>query len=242
MGNKYSRSFQRFDSRLQYIQQHSQMVYVSLAKLKQSLPDDRNKSICEVIKVSKTAYEQLNQPCSRHNRDRMIKYSVKKNNEQVIIEIFNAYAQYLKDILGEMYDVAPEHILEKSNKMMTFADIQKHLSMDDLKKTMIDEIFRELEKSKSTKKTLYRVIDHTGIRIHRNVLDHALAYLDMRHMIVHNEGNINKDYERNHGKLMKLIDSDEVPVTYQTTKDMHEHVRKMVDELDQSLVKGGYVR
>ncbi len=241
MNKRFSRSYQRFDSRLRYIQQHSQMVYVSLTQLKKLLPTDRNKTICEVLDVSKTTYEQLNQPCSRHNKERMIKYSFKKNNEQVIIDIFNAYSQYLKDILAEMYDVSPEQILEKSNKVMTFSDIQNHDSMDDLKKTMIDEIFRDLERSKSTKKILFKVIGHTGIRTNKNDLERALAYLDLRHMVVHNESKINKDYEKNHHKLLKLKDGDDVPVVYQTTQRMHDSVHKMVEEVDQALVKGGFV-
>ena len=64
---------------------------------------------------------------------------------------------------------------------------------------MIDQVFRNLGSQRKTRKLLSKVLEKTGVEVDRGVLQDAMMYMDLRHLIVHNSSLIHEAFEQSYG-------------------------------------------
>jgi len=209
-----SKAFQRFNSRFHYLQRHSQVMDISLSKAFNLLKKekDNGKTLCENLRVSSTKYDKLSEPASEYAR--IINYSKKECADSCFVELYNMFASYMKDILKEMYLLRPKSITSKSKKTVTFTKLSEFDSIDEVVNYMIDEIFRDFENERSTPKLVKRIVGHTKISIPTHLSENAMMYLEMRHLIIHNNSIIDKEYYDKYSSKISITRNGRVPTDY----------------------------
>lgn len=234
-------SFQRFSGRFHTLKQHSQVVDVSLNKLYNKLKPNRNngKTINTTLKASPEKYPELNIPCTEYAR--VINYSRRENSDYCFLELYNLFAYYMKDILKEMYQLHPKSITEKSNKTLTYSQLSEFTSIDELVDFMIGDIFKELEAIRSTQKLVKRIVGHTKIQIPQAQADEALMYLNIRHLIIHNDSKVDKDFYDKYKNKLTISLNGKVPTDYQTFQAALLAIYTYVCAIDQQLIARHFI-
>lgn len=241
MPNIESISFQRFSGRYHALQQHSQVVDASLIRMINKLKPNRNngKTITNTLRISSEKYPELNIPCTEYAR--VINYSRRENSDYCFLELYNLFAYYMKDILKEMYQLRPKSITEKSNKELTYSKLTEFSSIDELVDYMIDDIFKELESLRSTQKLVKRIVGHTKIQIPQALSDEALMYLNIRHLIIHNDSKVDKDFYDKYKNKLSIALNGKVPTDYQTFQAALQAIHDYVKTIDQQLITKNFI-
>lgn len=236
-----SKSFQRFNGRFSTLQQHSQTINVSLNKLFNALKTKRlnGKTISQNLNISTEKYPQLNIPGTEYSR--VINFSRRENNDYCFLELFNLFSYYMKDILKEMYLLRPKSITQKCNKEITYSKISEFASLDSLVDYMIDDIFKELESIRSTQKLVKRILNHTKAVIPQNISDDALMYLNIRHLIIHNDSKVDSEFYEKYKNKLSISLNGKVPTEYSTFKSALESVYNYVKTIDAELISKNFI-
>lgn len=236
-----SKSFQRFNGRFVTLQQHSQTINVSLNKLFNTLQPMRSngKTISQNLKLSTEKYPKLNIPSTEYSR--VINFSRRETNDYCFLELFNLFSYYMKDILKEMYLLHPKSITQKCNKEITYSKISEFVSIDELVDYMIDDIFKELESIRSTQKLVKRILNHTKAVIPQNVSDDALMYLNIRHLIIHNDSKIDSEFYEKYKNKLSISLNGKVPTDYSVFQSALESIYNYVKAIDVELISRNFV-
>ena len=187
-----SKSWQSFDSRLKALKQHLQLsdLALTLANKKAMRCSGNGRKIAEVLGGSLNTYRQLNIPNERKDISRTFITSRNKLHEQAIIEVYSEFSNYVADIITEIERKQPKRFLsilsENSEKGIKYHDVIRIGSYNALIEEIARRVFRTLENKRCTKDLLSTFIKNTKISVNSNILDKALAFLEIRHLIIHN--------------------------------------------------------
>lgn len=241
MPERESISFQRFAGRFSSLKQHSEVITVSLNKLFNSLQPQRNSGnkMCAVLNIAPTNYPKLDIPCSEYAR--VINFSKRENNDYCFLELYNLFSYYMKDILKEMYQLRPKSITEKSNKTLTYSKLSEFSSLDEIVDYMIDDIFKELEGLRSTQKLVKRIIGHTKAQIPQEQSDCALMYLNIRHLIIHNDSKVDKEFYEKYKNKLQIALNGKAPTDFQTFQAALQSIYTYVRTIDQELISKHFI-
>ena len=187
-----SKSWQSFDSRLKALKQHLQLsdLALTLANKKAARAAGNGKKIADVLGGSLNTHRQLNVPNEKKDIQRTFITSRNKLHEQAIIELYGEFSNYVANIITEIEYKQPKRFLailsSNSENGIKYKDIIQIGNYKDLLDEIAKRVFRTLENKRNTKKMLTDFIKNTNIIINSHVLDKALAYLELRHLIIHN--------------------------------------------------------
>ncbi len=237
-----SLSHQRFRSRIEYLEQHGQVIDLAIVQALKVTRLARNKSvkIPHTFGEDATKYHRLNHPTKA--APRLFNYSKSLNCEHSMISLYRHFGDYLRGILGEMYEQDPLAIVGKvQGSALTFHDLVKLGSFEAIQKKMIDATFRKLESEKSTTKLMERVLEHTKISTTTACKGNALMYLEMRHLFIHNSGRCDSAFERNYDRVLNVKSGQELPTDFRTTDAAIKSVVALVGEIDRLLIMGNFV-
>lgn len=236
MPNAESISFQRFSGRYNSLQQHSQIICASLNKLYNQLRPNRNngKTIIDTLQLPADKYTKLNIPSTEYAR--VINFSKSENSDYCFLELYNLFSYYMRDILKEMYQLRPKSITEKCNKTLTYSKLTEFSSIDELVDYMIDDIFKDLESIRSTSKLVKRMLGHTKIQIPQALSDEALMYLNIRHLIIHNNSKVDKEFFDKYKNKLQISLNGKAPTDYQSFQRALQVIYDYIKTIDQQLI------
>lgn len=241
MSNIESISFQRFLGRYNSLQQHSQIICVSLNKLYNQLQLNKNneKTIAETLRLSADKYPKLNIPSTQYAR--VINFSKGENSDYCFLELYNLFSYYMRDILREMYQLHPKSITQKCDKTLTYSKLTEFSSIDELVDYMIDNIFKDLESLRSTTKLVKKIIGHTKIQIPQTLSDEALMYLNIRHLIIHNNSKVDKEFFEKYKNKLQISLNGKVPTDYQSFQKALEVIYNYIKTIDHQLILNNFI-
>jgi hypothetical protein len=238
-----TKAHQIFRSRIQYLEMHLQTVEVSLSIMRRSVPTpgDEKENIASVLGFQPTKYDELNHPVKE--KDRIINHSRARNSEYAVITLYGYFAEYLQNILGEIYKTKPLDVVGKAPKenTLSYVEIVKLGSYEAISELMIGKVFRQLENERSTKDLLDKILTKT-VSIDETIKTNALKYLDMRHLFVHAAGIIDQPFIDKYGKDISLKVGDKLPTTYENARAAIEAVDLLCRTVDQQLINKGFVQ
>jgi hypothetical protein len=237
-----SKAFQIYRSRIDYLNQHLQVIDASLKNTSNWLNNYqiKTKPISEALGLINSDYSQLNHPVKDYNR--IFSYTRAKNSEFSLIELYNAFSWYLKDILKCMYEKDPIKIVGKvATQNLSFIDIVNLGSFDRVSEKMINSVFRKLEDEKSTPKLLEKILCHTTITLDDTTKRTALMYLEMRHLIIHNNGKADDKFINDYGALITLRANGKLPTTFDVVTSAMKAVYELAENIDKELIANGLI-
>ena len=234
-----SKSYQRFRSKIKYINQNLQVFDASLKVLSENLKTetDDSKLITKTLKLPAKTYNELNQPVKE--KDRLISYSRSKMAEYSILELFSAFTIYMRDITEEMYIKDPMKIVGKVNSgsTMTYIEIIKLGDFDKIREKIVGEIFRKFENERSTIKLIDKLLSHTKVIIPDSLKEMSLMYLEMRHLFIHNKGKADDKFTNKYGEHVKLRTGKKLPTNFKTVMAGIDTVNRFTNSIDEQLIK-----
>lgn len=214
-----SKSLQRLRNRLSMTKAHTMVV---------------NKALVETA-ARKT-------PAGKPSRHRSVtNHAIRRNAELAIQLLYPHFTEYIRSLLKEMYRVRPLDVVGKAQANIRFDEVVHLGSYEAICEHMIDQVFRSLENQRNTKKLLSKILDKTGVDISQQVLQDAMMYLEMRHLIVHNSSLIDEAFEQRYGSLLNVKAGRKLKIDIGTAKKALKAVEELCIQVDRGLVAGGYV-
>jgi hypothetical protein len=237
-----SKSFQKFRSRVEYLNQHLQIIDASLLTTSRLLNkvEDKSDIISSSLNLDGEIYDLLNHPVN--DKLRIINYSRSKNSEYAIIELYNAFSNYLKDLLIEFYQKDPEKIAGKAaGQSLSFNDIVGLGSYENISQKIISVVFRKLENKRSTVKLLDGILSHTKIELDNNLKTKGLMYLEVRHLIIHSNCKADDEFKRKYDQLIQIKADGKVPMKFDIVNDAIESLINLAKSIDKTLINENFI-
>ena len=236
-----SKSHQKLCSRTQYLRQHLEAVDAALSLLRRECKDSTNSGKTIDGLLPKKKYESLSHPVKQEAR--IINYSRAQNIESAIITLYRYFTEYLQSLLAELYETKPMLVVNKTAERfnMSFVDIVKAGSFEDLSEKMIKQVFRSLEEQRSTPKLLEKMLKGTDADVASSIQREALKYLEMRHLFVHGDGCADGAYANNYGADFCLVVGDKLPRNFETAEGAITAVEKLCGAIDSEMLDKGLV-
>ncbi|OBX34996.1 hypothetical protein A8U91_04059 [Halomonas elongata] len=209
MPNNESTAFQRFRNRLEQEKQTLQILDASLINAHREAKSKEG-PLASALGYDQNKYDQLHIPSVEGKR--VITQAKNANYRAAVIRLYAIWSHYMRDILGLMYEVSPHQISQKAHGEIKFSEAINLGSYEAIKNYIVDHVFRSLESEQSTKKLLDKIVKHTKISLSQSLKVHALAHLEIRHLLVHANGYVDERYHKSYkgivpcevGKKLKM--------------------------------------
>lgn len=250
---KETTSLQQYRENINFLQTHIQLLDASLIQTSKLLLGQTNPEldINKALNLNVKTYNRLNHPSKQQNA--IIIHSQRKNIEFSILRLFNLFTAYLQNITKEMYNKNPMLVVgkavinrngeDKENLTMSYAEIVRLGTYENLQNQIVLNIFRSIEELRSTSKLLDKILKDTKVNISKAIIDDALTYLEMRHLFIHNHGLVDSKYAEAYGKKFTPIlkDKKELPTKFETFSKALTAITKLITEMDEQLIRNGMV-
>lgn len=247
-----TKSWQIFEGKIRNLKQHTQLLDLTLSLGKQKCAQIRkaNKSkgtIGKDLGAGVRDHLHLNHPNDVKNLLRVFAYSRSKVNEQSVVDLYKIFSDYMVNIITEIFASNPHRMIglvpNKDDRQMNFIEILNAGNYNALKDQMAVKIYRSLEKQKSTPKLLDKLIKATGANIPNNVKSDALLYLEIRHLIIHNNSKADGKFNQMNiaGKVHVNQANNKLKINYNLTNAAITAVYVLCKTLDEQIVALGLV-
>ena len=232
---------QRFRSRLEYLLQHMQVVDVAISLAARQTKSQRGQggTILTALGVVSGRYDRLRHPVEHDAR--VFNFSRSQNAEHALTALHRHFTEYLRSILGEMYSVNPLAVVGKAPGNLQFQELVRLGTFDAISQNMVDSVFRRLENERSTPKLLEKVLSHTNVHLDPAQQENCLMYLEMRHLIIHNNSRVDHNFANRYASELSLSEGDRLPMQTRTVQSAVHAVSTLVKDVDTQLLEGNLV-
>ena len=238
-----SKAFQIFDSNVRGMKQHLQLMDASLVnanKICHSVAKDKSvKTIADALKSS-VDYPQLNTPCKTKDINRTFITARIKVHEQAIVDLYSYYMAYLFNLTKEFMTINTVTLIREvapnQNNKMSYEDILSH-SRNELIEIMSKVLLKQLEGIRDTKKVLQKIIKYSGITLTEKVLEEALVYLNIRHLIIHNGAKADDAFIKMNNGLVQIKNKNKLVINYELSSKAIQTVFSLCSEIDNKLLE-----
>ena len=189
----------------------------------------------------------LHHPNDEKNVNRICAFSRSKINEHVVVEVYRIFTDYMVHILREIFASSPKRLLSlasnKDDKQMSFMEILNAGTYDELQDQMSLKIYRSLERQKSTPKLLEKFIRVSGININQDLKRKALLFLEIRHLIIHNNSKADEKFTQmnNEGLVSVNTRNRKITINFYLVNSAINSVFALCKAIDQELERVGLV-
>ena len=244
-----SKSLQSFEGKVLSLKMHIQLADIALTKINKicSRRKGNGKTIAETLGGTIANYPQLNGPNEIAEIKRVFSTSRIKVSEQAIIELYAYFADYVSGIIRELENTHPTRILgivpPQNSTDLSYKDIFTLGSYAAILDEIAKRVYRNLEDERSTNKLLKKFIKTTNLNIAVNIQEDALVYLEIRHLIIHNNSKADDKFNRmnNHGLVTVNNRSKKIAINYALTISAINAIGLLCRTMDGELVRLGLV-
>jgi len=201
----------------------------------------QKKRITDILELSASTYKSLAVPLEQHHN--IVNRASKNNVEFVLRRIYTHFGEYCKNILRDMYEHNPMLIVGKAPNSLKYHDIVKLGSYDAIANFMVDQVFKRLEGERSTLKTLHRLLDGTDVELETDMLDEAMGFFEIRHLLVHQSGIIDQSFFERYPEFLRVPTKigGKLPLTAGFAKRGMKSVKTLVSSIDSQLKENGAI-
>ena len=164
------------------------------------------------------------------------------------------YVSYVKDVYEELSLYLKSFVTQAALKSkdkesacrllgdqkisLNAKDILQYHDINDLAKSIAEQIVQDLEKERSTKSLIIKICKKTGISVEQQIIDEAIPYLEIRHKFVHTDGIVDKQFKIDYP--MFSYDKDNyITLNRNVLTQMKNKVNKLVVAIDTSAISQG---
>lgn len=244
-----TRSFQSFEGKIRALNQHLQLMDVALTNTNKGCKIDPTglKTIAEALSSSVQNHPCLNAPAKGIDVKRTFSTSRIKVNEQAIIELFAAFSDYIRDVIREVETSdskkAVLDLVDVKESSLSFAEILDLESYENVLDRMANNIFRRFAQEKSSTKKMKKVLHVLNMKLPEQLLNDALLYLDVRHLIIHNNSKADTEFvNRNKKNLIKIGGNGKIAINYALSSAAIEKTMELCKAFDDAIIANTNVK
>lgn len=244
-----SKSYQSFTGKVRSLKTHVQLADVAFTKINYKCSQNRGngKSIGETLGTTSLKHPQLNEPNESIEIRKVFATSRIKINEQALIELYAFFADYISSVIREMENTNPNRILSvvppDSPTDLSYKDVFTLGNYNAVLDEIARRVFRSLEVERSTPKLLKKFIKATKLNVPVNIKEDALVYLELRHLIIHNNSKADaKFYALNNRGLVNVnTGTKKVVINYSVSNAAIDAVTSLCQSIDGELTRLGLI-
>ena len=244
-----TKALQIFEGSIRSLQLHLQLMDRALTLTQEyaKMNMDSYATLAETLSCTTSSHPQLNVPSKYNDISRCFTTSRKKVHEQAIIDLYRHFANYIRNIIEEFTWTNPLSLLatmanDKKSNILSFDDIIKCGDYNSIIIKMSEIIFRRFENERSTPKLLQKIISYADIKIDDNILKHALMYLELRHLIIHNNTKADENYTIQYTSMIQINKDNKIPINFKLSSQAILNVCTLCKEIDSKLIMKNMVR
>jgi len=98
------------------------------------------------------------------------------------------------------------------------------------------ELFRRLENERSTAKLIASLGTKLNLQLDSSIIEAALPYLELRHILVHRDGKIDREFAAKHPQF-NLHEGDEFSLDYPEMIKARNSIHALVAHIDGKVVQ-----
>lgn len=241
-----TKALQAFNGSIRTLNQHIQLVDRSLCIANRYVAKSKKSTLANALKCTTDTHPQLNIPCNPSDIGRTYATSRKKIHEQAIIELYRIFSNYIRNLIEEFIHTDPYPLLNAvCDSKDNVVDFKKIISLNNynlLIEYMANKIYRRFENEQSTPKLLNKILSYTKITIPDEEKNSALLFLEIRHLIIHNNSKADDDFLTKANGKIAIPQTKKIPINYQLTLQAIESVKILCHMIDKELINKNMVR
>ena len=244
-----TKSFQKFPRRVASMKQTFQLTDLALSMAQKHCmkSSGQGKKLAEVMNGNLMTHRQLNIPDNKVDIQRTFVTNRNRLNQQALIDIYRAFSYYMKNVITELSHQNPIKmqglLCNKTDKSMTYSDIINLGSYNAIITDMANKVFRSLENLRSTTEMLDKLLSLTHANINQSIKEDAILYLELRHLIIHNNSRADDKFiERNSKGLVNVNPANKkISYNYLLSNTAMNVVYQLCKQFDDEIVRLGLV-
>lgn len=239
-----SKSLVIFNSRRVDTEKQLQIVDAGVELMLHSIKSSNtpSASIAQILSLSPKQYPALKakakQPSAIFNRVRC------NNYEFALRRIYTHFGEYCRNILRELYEKNPLLVVGKApGSSLQYHEIVKLGDYDRIADYMVDQVFKHLESDRNTVKTIKKLIAGTSVTIADPVFDEALGFFEVRHLIVHQSGLVDRHFCDRYPDFLRVPTKagSKLPLSIGFTMRGIKAVAALIESIDSQLLPNNLV-
>lgn len=162
--------------------------------------------------------------------------------EAFLKNIYEDATQYLVEVLqaAARNGLDPNRLVGEHKVTFEANNILQMGSWDKVVSAVAESIFRRLENEKSTKDLLLKINSKLDLGVSQDIIDAALPYLEIRHLLVHGDGRVDKKFCTSFPEFNVPIGS-KIKLEYSLIKSARDNVCALISEFDNKIVSKSVV-
>ncbi len=160
-----------------------------------------------------------------------------------IKDMYEEVTEYLRYILAEGVKNGADscRIVGQQKITLQAAEILSLMQKNELAQTVVRRIFQDLDSKRNhTIKLIPEIINKLGLTgIDPKLVKAACPYLELRHVLVHDDGKPNNDFIRRYPQF--AMGQKRIALNAQVIKDAYCAVNELLRTLDTEMIQKGYI-
>lgn len=243
-----SKSWQRFDGKLRNLKQYLQLMDLSLTISNKQCNKFKGEKlrINEILGAKKESHQQLNIPNQSKDINRTFKTARTILHEQAFIELHCLFSDYISNIIAEFSKGDPNRLLndilsQEKDRNLKFSELVKLGSYDAVIKAMSQKIYRVLENLRSSTEMMNKLIAFTKIKIDEELIKKALIYIEVRHLIIHNNSLADEQFILRDQKKLIPLKKNKLSLNYDITNRATTTIFELCKKIDEEMINNGFL-
>lgn len=240
-----SKQWQRLEGKIRNLKQYLQVMDLSLTISNTQANKQKNngKTIAETLGASLDTHGQLNPPNLQRDITRTFVSARKMLNEQAFVELHCLFSDYLANVITEIAHIDPKKLLgtlgTDDDRSIKFAELVTLGNYNSILNEMASRVFRKLENLRSSKEMLEQLCKITKIEINDQLKDEALLYIDVRHLIIHNDSVADENFKNRNSTGLVPLNKNKICLKYAVTDRAISTIEILCRSIDEALIAKG---
>jgi hypothetical protein len=188
--------------------------------------------------VDSSKHVQLaNRKVSQQNKMLIITHLKQTILSSYLKDIYEDCMRYFNDLLhgAARKGIDPNRLLGEHTFEVSANDLLSCRTYDNILVMVSDRLFRNIENMRSTSKLLKAICNKLNIKIDQDIIDSALQYLEIRHILVHKDGLADTIFVKNHPQI-RFTPKKEIKLDFFLIRDARKSILKLIGEFDKIAV------
>lgn len=230
----------RFYDWIRYFDTDIELVDGIEAIFSRDLPEDENLPMSSSLRAEKGKYPLLDKRKNTNNSRSIVgghlKYTVYSSYMK---ELYEEFTMYISEIVTVSANngVDPNRFIGEHRFQVSASDLLSLGDWDSVIEFVSQNLFRALENERSTKRLIDQIDNKLGLNIEGQAKYDAMPYLDIRHILVHDDAKIGPEFVQKYPDFeYSTTPKGRLKLNLSFCRDASIKVKALVDEIDQKII------
>lgn len=231
-----TKAFYSFEQKLMYFEDDIELIDVLReAVLAGDLTDVQSTKLLKHVNPLKHVHISRRKN-SNGGREIAIKHLRASIYSSYIKDVYEEVTEYLKKILQQtsLSGFNSSRIIGDHSFKVEAKAVLALGNWDAVCSMISDSIFQALESERSTLQLIKKIASKLALEIPEALVDKAIPYLEVRHFLVHTDGNLSEEFIRKYPHIRRKKSA--VTLDYQLICSFRDSVKALVSAYDQEVI------